>query len=139
MISVGRRFRLETNQTEVTMQAARFTQAMQPRTAGRMVDATAAFMVERAAVIQLGAIQQRRADEREEKKAEGIVRLVTIARLVIPAALVALIIGSAQFKGGTVSDKANLGAQLFPDTPAQYFPAQYPNPAQAIADPVETF
>lgn len=117
------------------MQATRFSDAVQPTTTGYTLGAAGAYRVERAAVIRLAAIHQRRTSERAEAKAARIVRLASVARFAIPAALIALVIGSADFEGaGTLSGKASLTAQLFPDTPAVYLPVPYVNPVETPVD-----
>ena len=121
--------------------------ALQSNRAGQLTrlsgtNVTTAFLAERAAVIQLGAIQQRRSDEIAEKRAARIVKAVEVCRLVIPAALIAMIVASAQLK----SDGANDAAMLAPalsgpvrSVTAEYFPDQYVNQANTASEHIDAF
>ena len=123
------------------MNANRTNAAVQ--TATRTMDATATFLAERAAVIQLGAIQQRRNDEIDEKNARRIVRLVTICRVAVPATLIALVLASAYLPPSNAPAGALLEAgQPVPGArgfTSEYFPDQYVNQAQRVADQSPTF
>ena len=123
---------MNTNQTNVAVQATTKT-----------MDATATFLAERAAVLQLGAIQQRRNDEIGEKKAARLVRLVEICRVAVPATLIALVLASAHLQHADEAASAPLAAgQSVPGAKSftsEYFPDQYMNQAQQVADQSPTF
>lgn len=124
------------------MNATQSSGALQTTMSSRTNDVTTAFLAERAAVIQLAAIQQRRTDEIAEKRAARLVKAVEVCRLVIPSVLIAMIIASAHLKQpDAMADRATVGTEPSQERSfaAEYFPEQYLNQAVTVSDHVEAF